>query len=271
MNAQLSAEFVSFAADGGYSVAIEGDGIEVWNVGGEVRYLVHESGPWCVVESAYRAEDYSPEFQATRNEDVERYLTMRIGNGAVRSALGFGVLPVRPGLPVSSAFESVTVRDTAVELTSLDDAARKVMFLTGVERPAVLFSRIADTALDDLRRSLRDPLGAPAFAEVTGALHTRAPASGVEGRALSEAQHRLARHGASLFHSLAAKSGQALDDPLSIIPFDGGVAVVRALRGGGKIFVADDGSVMYRASSYTFERALEEFRAGERTPPESFR
>lgn len=252
-------------------MAFEGDGIEVWNVGGEVRYLLRESGPWWVIESAYRAEDYSPEFQATRSEDVERYLTMRIGNGAVRSALGFGVLPVRPRLPVSSAFESVTVRDTSVELTSRDDAARKVIFLTGVERPAVLFSRIADTALDDLRRSFRDPLGAPAFATVTGALQTRAATSDAEERVLSEAQHRLARHGASLFQSLAAKSGQALDDPLDFVPFEGGVAVVRAVRGGGKILVADDGSVMYRASSYTFERAVEEFRAGERTPPESFR
>ncbi len=238
--------------------------------GGELRYLLRESGPWFVVESAYRAEDYSPEFQATRNEDVERYLTMRIGNGAVRDALGFEVLPVRPGLPVSSTFESVTVRDTSVELTRVDDATRKVLFLTGVERPAVIFSYIADTPLDGLRRSLRDPLGAPAFAEVTTASHTPPVASGTEERVLSESEQHLARHGRSLFHSLAAKSGRTLDDPLNVIPFDGGVAVVRAVRGGGKIFVAEDGSVMYRGSSYTFERALEEFRAGERTPLESF-
>lgn len=152
-------------AEGGYSVAVEGAGIEVWNVGGEVRYLLHESGPWYVIESADRAEDYSPEFQATRNEDAERYLTMRIGNGAVRSALGLGVLPVRPGLPVSSAFTSVTMHDTSVELTSVHDATRKALFLAGISRPAVIFSYIADIALDHLRRSLRDPLGAPALTE----------------------------------------------------------------------------------------------------------
>lgn len=82
---------------------------------------------------------------------------------------------------------------------------------------------------------------------------------------------RLADVGTTLFRSHAAKSGQTLDDLLTVVPFDGGVAVVRAVRGGGKIFVAGDGSVMYRGSSYTFERAVEEFRAGERTPVESFR
>lgn len=70
--------------------------------------------------------------------------------------------------------------------------------------------------------------------------------------------------------SLAARSGSPFSDPVSAIPFDGGVAVVRAVRGGGSILVAADESVLYRASSYSFDRTLAEFRAGERTPPEAF-
>lgn len=56
-----------------------------------------------------------------------------------------------------------------------------------------------------------------------------------------------ADQGIALFESLAERSGKSFDDPVNIEPFAGGVAVVRAIRGGGKIFVADAGSVMYRA------------------------
>ncbi|MFC5123646.1 hypothetical protein ACFPRL_09595 [Pseudoclavibacter helvolus] len=69
---------------------------------------------------------------------------------------------------------------------------------------------------------------------------------------------------------MATKAGQESPHPLRAVPFEGGVAVFRAVRGGGMILVGDDESVMFRASSYTFDRALEEFSAGERTQVESF-
>jgi hypothetical protein len=45
---------------------------------------------------------------------------------------------------------------------------------------------------------------------------------------------------------------------------------MQAIRGGGTNFVAEDGTVMYRSSSFTSRRGLAEFRAGRRSPIESF-
>lgn len=88
--------------------------------------------------------------------------------------------------------------------------------------------------------------------------------------ALTPDERWLALTAGRLFGVMATKAGQESPHPLRAVPFEGGVAVFRAVRGGGMILVGDDESVMFRASSYTFDRALEEFSAGERTQVESF-
>ncbi|WP_167051957.1 hypothetical protein [Salinibacterium sp. ZJ77] len=50
-----------------------------------------------------------------------------------------------------------------------------------------------------------------------------------------------------------------------------GVALVHAVRGGGKFFVAPDLTVLYSASSQSFDVGLDAFRSGRRTAPEKLR
>lgn len=49
-----------------------------------------------------------------------------------------------------------------------------------------------------------------------------------------------------------------------------GVCVVHAARGGGKIYVAPDESVLFVGAALDFDAGLAAFRAGARTPPERF-
>ncbi|WP_285034852.1 hypothetical protein [Plantibacter sp. ME-Dv--P-095] len=51
---------------------------------------------------------------------------------------------------------------------------------------------------------------------------------------------------------------------------DAGVCVVHTVRGGGKIYVAPDESVLFVGSSMDFGAGLTEFLAGTRTAPERF-
>lgn len=92
----------------------------------------------------------------------------------------------------------------------------------------------------------------------------------VERTQLSPALQPLAERGESLFRQLAAKTGQGMSDPLTFVPVDDGVAVVRAVRGGGTIFVGPDQTVLYSGSSLTFEDGVRAFRSGVRTAPEKF-
>jgi hypothetical protein len=96
------------------------------------------------------------------------------------------------------------------------------------------------------------------------------PALPVDPSSLTAAQQELARFGEQLFRQLAGAAGQLAADPVTVIPVDDGVAVVRAVRGGGMILVAPDRAVLFQASSVTFDRAVQEFRAGARTPLEKF-
>lgn len=80
----------------------------------------------------------------------------------------------------------------------------------------------------------------------------------------------LAAVGESLFRRLADGAGRSLDETLTVVPFDDGVAVVRPVRGGGTIFVGPDGTVLYQGSSVGFARGVAAFRAGERTALDRF-
>lgn len=63
------------------------------------------------------------------------------------------------------------------------------------------------------------------------------------------------------------------DAPLGveILPDDDAVVVSHAVRGGGRIYVASDESVLFAGSAAPPHEAIEMFRSGRRTPPEQFR
>ncbi|MEV0731635.1 hypothetical protein [Polymorphospora sp. NPDC050346] len=91
-----------------------------------------------------------------------------------------------------------------------------------------------------------------------------APAAGE--RVPTAAQQRLIDRGTELFGRIApgAELGYRL------LADDEGVVVFQPVRGGGSIYVAADGSVLFAASAIPPHRALEAFRAGRRTPVERF-
>ncbi len=259
MDIRLTDEFEVFARTAGYTVEYLQDAVEIYNGGGEIRFLVHRVDADVVIESAERAQDYSLEARMSTVVDAERYLTYVL-RGSFREALGLGRI-VTGFLSEGAPEVSITHAPRVTTLEWIGEPGRKVQLSGPGKHSGEVFSFAMKMSLEDLRASFAAEDGLPMYAflqrDAAFASTARADALGEVGR--------------GLFHSLAAKSGQTLDDPLNVVPFDGGVAVVRAVRGGGKIFVAEDGSVMYRGSSYTFERALEEFRAGQRTPLESFR
>ncbi|MFD1574488.1 DUF2185 domain-containing protein [Agromyces cerinus subsp. nitratus] len=94
----------------------------------------------------------------------------------------------------------------------------------------------------------------------------------VDPEALSSDQRELAATAAALFEQLARDAGQADSGRLNVVllPDDLGVAVVRAVRGGGVIFVARDSSVLYVTSAIDLQVGLDLFRDGQRTPLSSF-
>lgn len=49
-----------------------------------------------------------------------------------------------------------------------------------------------------------------------------------------------------------------------------GVCLIHTVRGGGKIYVAPDGSVYFAGSAVDFDAGLKSFRAGARTDPRTF-
>lgn len=98
--------------------------------------------------------------------------------------------------------------------------------------------------------------------EVRKVLEFAAP----DGAAAAGGGERLVEFGRSLFAKL-------VDDPkLNIIELpDGlGVCLVHAARGGGKIYVAPDETVLFVGSAVDFEAGLGAFRDGVRTPLEKF-
>ncbi|MGW9630831.1 hypothetical protein ACWGST_09010 [Agromyces sp. NPDC055520] len=94
----------------------------------------------------------------------------------------------------------------------------------------------------------------------------------VATEALSSQQLELAAVARALFEQLARDAGQTDTAQLNVVPLpdDLGVAVVRAVRGGGTIFVDHDASVLYVASAIDLPVGLDLFREGQRTPLSSF-
>lgn len=94
----------------------------------------------------------------------------------------------------------------------------------------------------------------------------------VDREALTSEQRDLAATADALFEQLARDAGQSDAGRLNVVPLpdDLGVAVVRAVRGGGVIFVARDSSVLYMTSVIDLPIGLELFRDGQRTPLSSF-
>ncbi|MFI0793348.1 hypothetical protein ACH4OY_11710 [Micromonospora rubida] len=85
-----------------------------------------------------------------------------------------------------------------------------------------------------------------------------------QGRA--QLPQRLIERGTELFGRIAP--GAELVHHL--LPEDDAVLVVRPVRGGGSIYVAHDGSVLFAPSAVPPHQALELFRSGQRTPAEKF-
>ena len=114
--------------------------------------------------------------------------------------------------------------------------------------------------------------------ENEGGNGTSAPASAdwtpavVALEALPPDQRALADVGRNLFERLAQDAGEAAAGPLNPVPLPEGlgVAVVRAVRGGGTIFVAPDSSVLYVGSAIDISAGLDAFREGQRTPLSKF-
>lgn len=94
----------------------------------------------------------------------------------------------------------------------------------------------------------------------------------VAPESLAPDRRALADVGRALFERLARRAGEAGAGPLRTVPLpDGsGVAVVRAVRGGGTIFVAPDSSVLYVGSAIDVSAGLDAFREGQRTPLSKF-
>lgn len=274
---EFSLALSGFLAKAGIDVRQRGDGVLVAD---------HESGfsvtapdpAWFEVRRFSRGLAERIDARLRHAEDVERYLLLALGLG-VRLVARPDLPPlIQPGNAVGSAPEYV-LEPIGSEMVSIRDAA-------GVERgieldirgfgrreAAVELTYLLGATAEEIMHSWLEPEGEPVIARFRVVPGVRARPSSpkpVDLDSLGAEDRLLADRGVELFRSLAAKSGKPFDDPVSAVPFDGGVAVVRAVRGGGKIFVASDGSALFRASSFTFDRALADFRAGRRSPIESF-
>ncbi|MDN4641803.1 hypothetical protein QCD70_16255 [Agreia sp. PsM10] len=76
----------------------------------------------------------------------------------------------------------------------------------------------------------------------------------------------LVEQGRRLFEVLAPEA--TLDTV--VLDNEAGICMMHTVRGGGKIYVAPDLSVLFVASALDFQQGLEAFLAGRRTPLEKF-
>ncbi|MFB7852711.1 MULTISPECIES: hypothetical protein [unclassified Streptomyces] len=86
--------------------------------------------------------------------------------------------------------------------------------------------------------------------------------------ALTPRQQRLAGLGRTLMRRMAGA-----DAPLAVtaLPEDDAVLVAHTVRGGGRVYVAADETVLFAGSAAPPHEAIEVFRSGRRTPSEHFR
>lgn len=269
----FSTAFREFVALGGAEVTARGDTVQVGDL--EAGYEVSDTDGWWCVHRYSRGLRHAT-LRARRAEDVERYLLLRLGPAARHSPHLRLPLLVEPAPPVEIAdglrFEPlepgwVSVREADGSERGIEIADAGII----AARDARDLTHLLRSTPQTIRESYLDAAGSPALSPVLVPVSRgdSAPPSTTWAQ-LSATDRRLADTGFRLFCSLSEKRGKTFEDPVSASPFDGGVVVFRAIRGGGKILVAHDGSVLYRPSSHSLERALDEFRAGRRTPLGSF-
>ena len=274
---EFSAGFAEFVAKAGMEIRQHGESVLIADHEAGFSLAAPVSG-WFEVRRFSRGVSDRIDSRFRRADDLERYLLLALGLGAR--------LVSRPGLPPLVQPTSAVEAAPGYVVESIGPATVSIRDSAGVERGIELdirgFGRpetageltyLLDATPDAIRSSWLEPEGEPVVARFRVVPGDRARPSSpkpVDLEALSAEDRALADRGVGLFRSLAAKSGRSFDDPVSAVPFDGGVAVVRAVRGGGKILVARDGSVLFRSSSFTFDRALADFRAGRRSPIDSF-
>lgn len=88
---------------------------------------------------------------------------------------------------------------------------------------------------------------------------------------ISPEQEELAQFASELFARVVRASQGKATYPLSATPLEsGGVVVAQRVRGGGRIFVAPERTVLFVGSQLGTQQALDAFEAGRRTPIESF-
>lgn len=125
--------------------------------------------------------------------------------------------------------------------------------------PEATFTRFLNRLIDGLDSEPADSERADA-----GPTGTE-PADREPGPAAGPTRARLTEVGRALF------AGIAPDAPLEVVPLPGelGVCLVHTVRGGGKVYVAPDETVLFAGSAIDFEQGLEAFRGGARTawPP----
>ncbi|CAM3248115.1 hypothetical protein STSO111631_09620 [Stackebrandtia soli] len=177
---------------------------------------------------------------------VRRFLVAVLGDG-VRAQARLPRLVLRsPTDPMRAGF-SLTEVDAELVLSWSDNGRRSARFPNslGGKSEALRFAMIADRSEEAIMR-LYDPSW-----PVTELLTESALAGLAEiGKAC-----------------LAPYSDEATLRVVEL-PDRLGVCVLHTVRGGGKVYVAPDGSALFASSAMDFDAGLSVFRSGQRTPPE---
>jgi hypothetical protein len=168
-------------------------------------------------------------------------------------------MDVYPTPPGPALAPSEMTRYRAADLLRLKPGAVPALFL-----PPGLGAVVGDEVEVVLRESDYSILWQKAAGATASADAEPAPAPTPSA---SDADHdRLAEVGRRLFGVLRPEA------ELNLVPLpdDMGVCLVDASRGGGKIYVAPDETVLFVASALDFEAGLAAFREGRRTPSGAF-
>ncbi|MGW8483804.1 hypothetical protein ACWGJP_11765 [Microbacterium sp. NPDC055903] len=157
--------------------------------------------------------------------------------------------------------------DALVDRLAGDIARCVELFTFRPEAVAALSLPVGYAAVVDREHGvieIRDPQGVVLYDARRGEpAGEELPAGG-----LSADQQRLIDVGISHWRRVVAEDAPLTVEPL---PDDGAVVVSHAVRGGGRIYVAADETVLFAGSGAPPHEALEMFRSGRRTPFEQFR